>query len=144
MKNSILKKRTQNYFGKTPQNVLDGDNTEWNYLSNSEHGYKRRGQCLVEQLQEYFNNTPLDVLEKELEKYDYLNEIGPYVLTDDEDTEEMSPLLIELKDFLENATPEELEENWKQLEKYSKVGPNALEFVKELEHIENKTIYKEK
>lgn len=46
----------------------------------------------------------------------------------------MSKLLKELQDFLENATPEELKENWKQLEKYSKVGPNALEFVKKLEN----------
>lgn len=99
---------------------------------------------LLKRKQDYFGKTPLDILEKELDEFDYLNEIGPYVLTDEEDTNEMSPLLIELKDFLENATPEELEENWKQLEKYSKVGPNALEFVKELEHLENETIYKEK
>lgn len=31
--------------------------------------------------------------------------------------------------FLENATPEQLEENWKHLEKYSNVAPNAKEFV---------------
>jgi hypothetical protein len=41
----------------------------------------------------------------------------------------MSKLVKELLNFLETATPEQLEENWKQLEKYSKVGPNALEFV---------------
>lgn len=41
----------------------------------------------------------------------------------------MSKLVKELLNFLETATPEQLEENWKQLEKYSKVGPNVLEFV---------------
>lgn len=41
----------------------------------------------------------------------------------------MSKLVKELLDFLESATPEQLDENWKQLEKYSNVGPNAIEFV---------------
>lgn len=41
----------------------------------------------------------------------------------------MSKLVKELLNFLETATPQQLEENWKQLEKYSKVGPNANEFV---------------
>lgn len=138
MKNSILKKRTQNYFGKTPQNVLDGDNTEWDYLSNSETGYKRRGESLAEQLQEYFNNTPLDVLEKELKEWDYLNEIGPYVVTDEseirkQNKEIISPLLKELNIFLNNASEEELKRNWEDLKQWENVGPNAVEFVKELE-----------
>ena len=138
MKNSILKKRTQNYFGKTPQNVLDGDNTEWNYLSNSEAGCKRRGESLVEQLEEYFNNTPLDVLEKEMEKWDYLNEIGPCVITDENEIREqhkeiISPLLKELNEFLNNASEEELKRNWENLKEWENVGPNAAEFVKELE-----------
>lgn len=41
----------------------------------------------------------------------------------------MSKLVNSLLNFLETATPEQLEENWKHLEKYSKVGPNAIEFV---------------
>lgn len=41
----------------------------------------------------------------------------------------MSKLLKGLQYFLENATPEQLEENWKNLEKYSNIGPNAIEFV---------------
>lgn len=41
----------------------------------------------------------------------------------------MSKLLKGLQHFLENATPEQLEKNWKHLGKYSKVGPNAIEFV---------------
>lgn len=89
---------------------------------------------LLEQLKEYFDNTPKDVLDKEMEKYEYLNEIGPYVLTDDEDTTEMSPLLKELKDFLNNASEEELKKNWEILEQWENVGPNALEFVKKLEN----------
>lgn len=41
----------------------------------------------------------------------------------------MSKLVNRLLNFLENATPEQLDENWKQLEKYSNAGPNAIEFV---------------
>ena len=41
----------------------------------------------------------------------------------------MSKLVNNLLNFLENATPEQLEENWKYLEKYSNIGPNAIEFV---------------
>lgn len=41
----------------------------------------------------------------------------------------MSKLVKELLNFLETATPEQLEENWKHLEEYSKVGPSAIEFV---------------
>ena len=41
----------------------------------------------------------------------------------------MSKLVQELLDFLETATPEQLEENLKHLEKYSNIGPNAIEFV---------------
>lgn len=40
-----------------------------------------------------------------------------------------SKLVNRLLDFLEKATSEQLEENWKHLEEYSKVGPNAIEFV---------------
>lgn len=138
MKNSILKKRTQNYFGKLPQSVLYSDSTEWNYQIESETGCKRRGDSLVEQLQEYFDNTPLDVLEKELDKYDYLNEIGPYVITDENEIREqhkeiISPLLKELNIFLNNASEEELKRNWEDLKEWENVGPNAAEFVKELE-----------
>lgn len=41
----------------------------------------------------------------------------------------MSKLVKNLLNFLENATPEQLEENWKHLEKYSNIGSNAIEFV---------------
>lgn len=41
----------------------------------------------------------------------------------------MSKLVNRLLNFLENATPEQLEENWKHLEKYSNIGSNAIEFV---------------
>lgn len=40
-----------------------------------------------------------------------------------------SKLVNRLLDFLEKATPEQLKENWKHLEEYSKVGPSAIEFV---------------
>ena len=60
-----------------------------------------------------------------------MNEIGPYVPTDEEDVKKISPLLKELNEFLNNVSEEELEENWKQLEKFSKIGPNALYFVNE-------------
>lgn len=86
---------------------------------------------LLKQLKEYFDNTPKDVLEKEAEEWSYLNEIGPYVLTDEEDTNGMTPLIKELNEFLNNVSEEELEENWKQLEKFSKIGSNALYFVNE-------------
>lgn len=41
----------------------------------------------------------------------------------------MGKLVKELLNFLETATPQQLEENWKDLEKYSNIGPNAEEFV---------------
>ena len=41
----------------------------------------------------------------------------------------MSKLVNRLLNFLENATPERLEENWKYLEKYSNVGPNAMDYI---------------
>lgn len=141
MKNSILTKRTQNYFGKTPQSVLDADSTEWDYLSNSEGGCKSKGENLVEQLQAHFDNTPRDVLEKE-ELMRILNNslygMGPYVITDENEIREqnkepISPLLKELNDFFNNASEEELKRNWEDLKEWEHVGPNAAEFVKELE-----------
>lgn len=41
----------------------------------------------------------------------------------------MSKLLDDLLDFLSFATSEQLEENWKHLEPYENIGPNAREFV---------------
>ena len=46
----------------------------------------------------------------------------------------MSKLVNRLLNFLENATPEQLEGNWKQLEKYSNVGPNAITIKKLLKN----------
>ena len=42
-----------------------------------------------------------------------------------------SKCLQELKEYLDNATPEQLEEDWKEIEKFSKVGPIADEYVKQ-------------
>lgn len=41
----------------------------------------------------------------------------------------MTESLKEVLNFLQTATPEQLEENWKRLKKYSKIGLNAKEFV---------------
>ena len=41
----------------------------------------------------------------------------------------MSKLLDDLLNFLSSATHEQLEENWKRLEPYENIGPNAREFV---------------
>lgn len=41
----------------------------------------------------------------------------------------MSKLVNSLLNFLETSTPEQLEENWKHLEKYSNVGPNAMDYI---------------
>lgn len=86
---------------------------------------------ILKQLKEYFDNTPKDLLEKEAEEWSYLNEIGPYVPTDEEDVNEMSPLIKELNEFLNNASEEELKRNWEVLKEWENVGPNALEFVNE-------------
>lgn len=86
---------------------------------------------LLKQLKEYFDNTPKDLLEKEAEEWSYLNEIGPYVPTDEEDVNEMSPLIKELNEFLNNASEEELKRIWEVLKEWENVGPNALEFVNE-------------
>lgn len=86
---------------------------------------------LLKQLKEYFDNTPKDVLEKEAEEWSYLNEIGPYVLTENEDVNEIYPLIKGLNDFLNNASEEELKSNWEVLKQWENVGPNALEFVNE-------------
>lgn len=42
----------------------------------------------------------------------------------------MGKLLDELLDYLSNASSEQLEKDWKQLEPFSHVGPTAEEFVK--------------
>lgn len=42
----------------------------------------------------------------------------------------MSKLLNDLLNFLSSATPEQLKENWKHLEPYEDIGPNARDFVK--------------
>lgn len=42
----------------------------------------------------------------------------------------MSKLLDDLLNFLSSATHAQLEENWKRLEPYENIGPNAREFVK--------------
>lgn len=42
----------------------------------------------------------------------------------------MSKLLDDVLNFLSSATNEQLKENWKHLEPYEDVGPNAREFVK--------------
>lgn len=42
----------------------------------------------------------------------------------------MSKLLSDLLNFLSSATPKQLEENWKHLEPYEDIGPDAGEFVK--------------
>lgn len=93
---------------------------------------------LLKQLKEHFDNTPRYVLDKEIEELDYLNEIGPYVITDENEIREqnkeiISPLLKELNDFLNNASEEDLKRNWEDLKEWENVGPNAAEFVKELE-----------
>lgn len=43
----------------------------------------------------------------------------------------MSKLLNDVLKFLSFATEEELKENWKCLEPYKDIGPNAEEFAKE-------------
>lgn len=42
----------------------------------------------------------------------------------------MSKLLDDVLNFLSTATPEQLQENWKHLEPYENIGPNAGEFIK--------------
>lgn len=41
----------------------------------------------------------------------------------------MSKLLDDLLNFLSHATSDQLKENWKHLEPYEDIGPNAKEFV---------------
>lgn len=128
------------YYDTAVPTVIQQENGDYSislvfdYWNKDENQNLKDDGKLLSQLKEYFDNTPKDVLEKEAEELDYLNEIGPYVLTDDEDTTEMSPLLKELKDFLNNASEEELKKNWEVLEQWENVGPNALEFVKKLEN----------
>lgn len=95
----------------------------FDYWNKDENQKLKDSEKLVNQLKKYFDNTSKDALEKEMEKYKYLNEIGPYVPTDEE----------------------ELKRNWEVLKEYENVEPNALDFVKSLEkHLENETFYKEK
>lgn len=44
----------------------------------------------------------------------------------------MGKLLDNLKEYLNNASKEELEENLKELEPYNEIGPDAYEYCKEL------------
>ena len=41
----------------------------------------------------------------------------------------MSKFLDDVLKFLSSATSEQLEENWKRLEPYEDIGPNAKEFI---------------
>lgn len=53
-----------------------------------------------------------------------INDLQPY---------KESKCLQELKEYLDNATSEQLEEDWKELEKFSEFGPVADEYIKQWE-----------
>ena len=61
-----------------------------------------------------------------------LQGMGWYCVNDLQPYKE-SKCLQELKKYLDNATPEQLKEDWKELEKFSEVGPVADEYIKQLE-----------
>lgn len=42
----------------------------------------------------------------------------------------MGTLVEQLIAYLESATPEQLEEDWKELEPYNEIGPSAEEWMK--------------
>lgn len=44
----------------------------------------------------------------------------------------MSKLLNNLIDYLNNSSKEELQKNWKSLEKFSHIKPNAKEYVNKM------------
>lgn len=46
----------------------------------------------------------------------------------------------QLKKYLANATPEQLEKDYKELEEFNKIGPSFEEFFLELEEIPNMLI----
>lgn len=127
------------YYDTAVPTVIQQENGDYSislvfdYWNKDENQNLKDDGKLLSQLKEYFDNTPKDVLDKEMKELDYLNEIGPYVLTYDEDTDETSPLIKELTGFLNNASEEELKRNWEVLKEWEHVGPNAAEFVKELE-----------
>lgn len=83
----------------------------FDYWNKDENQKLKDGEKLVNHLKEYFSNTPKDVLEKEAEEWSYLNEIGPYVLTENEDVNEIYPLIKELNGFLNNASEEDFKKN---------------------------------
>ena len=126
------------YYDTAVPTVIQQENGDYSislvfdYWNKDENQNLKDDGKLLSQLKEYFDNTPKDVLDKEMKELDYLNEIGPYVLTYDEDTDETSPLIKELTGFLNNASEEELKRNWEVLKEWEHVGPNAAEFVKEL------------
>lgn len=132
------------YYDTAVPTVIQQENGDYSislvfdYWNKDENQNLKDDGKLLSQLKEYFDNTPKDVLEKEMKELDYLNEIGPYVITDENEIREqykeiISPLLKELNDFLNNASEEELKRNWEVLKEWENIGPNALEFVKELE-----------
>lgn len=132
------------YYDTAVPTVIQQENGDYSislvfdYWNKDENQNLKDDGKLLSQLKKYFDNTPKDVLEKEMKELDYLNEIGPYVLTDENEIREqnkefISPLLKELNDFLNNASKEELKRNWEDLKEWESIGPNALEFVKNLE-----------
>lgn len=49
----------------------------------------------------------------------------------------MGKLLEELRNFLSTATPEQLEQAWKEVEQFEDVGPTITEYIESVEKVEN-------
>lgn len=65
-----------------------------------------------------------------MKELDYLNEMGPYVITDENEIREqnkeiISPLLKELNDFLNNVSEEELKRIWEDLLSFRRSLPKV-------------------
>lgn len=105
------------YYDTAVPTVIQQENGDYSislvfdYWNKDENQNLKDDGKLLSQLKEYFDNTPKDVLEKEAEEWSYLNEIGPYVLTENEDVNEIYPLIKELNDFLNNASEEDFKKN---------------------------------
>ena len=55
----------------------------------------------------------------------------------------MGKLLEELRNFLSNATPEQLEQAWKEVEQFEDVGPTITEYIESAKNCSENNYTKE-
>lgn len=79
-----------------------------------------------DRIDDYFENVSGE------EFLGHLESSGFVAISDDEDKCSNKSLVEQLKDYLDNATPEQLEKDYKELEDWVEIGPKIVEIDGEL------------